>query len=47
MVLCTTNILENIFGGLPYEKVRVALQEFLFWPLRGAKEGMVQALFNS
>ena len=33
-------------GGLPYEKVGDARWEFLFWPLRGSKKGVVQAFFH-
>ena len=28
-------------GGLPYEKVGNARREFVFWPLRGTKKGVV------
>ena len=31
---------------LPYEKVGDARREFLFWPLRGTKKGVVQAFFD-
>ena len=32
--------------GLPYEKVGDSRREFLFWPLRGTKKGVVQAFFD-
>ena len=33
-------------GGLPYEKVGDALQEFWVLPVRGTEKGVIQAFFN-
>ena len=36
----------NSLCRLPHEKVGDARREFVFWPLRGTKRGVVQAFFD-
>ena len=47
-ILCWLSNENRIYtpGGLPYGKVGDARREFLFWPQRGTKKGVVQAFFD-